>query len=99
MGSGLGEGSSKTHLHVGKALGYHSYPTRGLTITWASLQGAPMSTRGSLCASRYCGKNTGVIDESLYIYCLFTVHIYTVYLGYVIYLPSLVVRLVHRFRT
>ena len=42
-----------------------------------SLRGAPTRTRGSLRASRYLGKNTRVIDESLLISTLlFSFRIY-----------------------
>ena len=46
---GLPEGTSETHLHVGKAQGYPwSYPTRSLALARDSLQAAPTRTRGKL---------------------------------------------------
>ena len=65
---GLPEGRPETHLHVGKARGYPwSYPTGSLALARDSLRGAPTRTRGILRASRYLGKNTGVVDGSLHI--------------------------------
>ena len=67
-GRGLPNGTSETHLRVGKALSYPwSYLTRSLALVRDSLRGAPTRTRESLRASRYLGKNTRVIDGSLYI--------------------------------
>ena len=79
---GLPEGTPETHLHVGKAWGYpRSYPTEILALARDSLRGAPTRTRGSLHASRYLGKNTTVIDESLHISTLlFSFRIYIVYI-------------------
>ena len=51
-----------------KARGYpRSYPTGSLALARDSLRGAPTRTGGSLRASRYLGKNTGVIHGSLHI--------------------------------
>ena len=73
----LPEGTPETHLHVGKARGYPwSYPTESLALARDSLRGAPTRTRGSLHASRYLGKNTGVVDGSLHLYLIFTFRIY-----------------------
>ena len=75
---GLPEGTSETHLRVGKARGYpRSYPTKSLALARDSLRGAPMRTRESLRASRYLGKNTRVIEGSLHISTLlFSFRIY-----------------------
>ena len=76
--SGLLEGTPETHLHVGKARCYpRSYPTWSLALVRDSLRGAATRTRGSLRASRYLDKNTGVIDGSLHISIfLFSFRIY-----------------------
>ena len=83
-GRGLSEGTPETHLHVGKARGYpRRYPKGSLALARNSLRGAPTRTRGSLSASRYLGKNTGVVDGSLYISTLlFSFRIYIVILVY-----------------
>jgi hypothetical protein len=48
-GRGLPEGTTETHLRVGKDQGYpRSYPTRSLALAWDSLRGAPTRTRGKL---------------------------------------------------
>ena len=77
-GERSGRGTLETHLHMGKAGGYpRSYPTRSLALVRDSLRGAPTRTRGSLRASRYLGKNTGVVDGSLHISTLpFSFRIY-----------------------
>ena len=76
-GRGLSKGTPETHLRVGKAQGYpQSYPTRSLALMRDSLRGVPMRTWGSLSASRYLGKNTGVIDGSLHLYIIFTFRIH-----------------------
>ena len=79
-GRGLLEGTPETHLHVENDRGYpRSYPTRSLALARDSLRGAPTRSRGSLCASRYLGKNTGVVDGSLHISTLlFSFRIYIV---------------------
>ena len=48
-----------------------AWPLRG--IPWEGLQ---QGLGGSLSASRYLGKNTGVIDGSLHLYLIFTFRIY-----------------------
>ena len=76
-GERSGRGTPETHLHVGKSWGYPwSYPTGSFTLARHSLREAPTGTRGSLSASRYLGKNTGVIDGSLHLYLIFTFCIY-----------------------
>jgi hypothetical protein len=63
----------RPHLHMGKAWGYPwSYPTGSLTLARA-----PARTRGSLRASRYLGKNTRVVDGSLYLYLTLSFRIYS----------------------
>ena len=73
-------GLTRDPLHMGKARSYpRSYPTGSLALERDSLRGAPTRTRGSLHASRYLGKNTGVIDGSLHISTLLlSFHIYIV---------------------
>ena len=79
-GIGLLKGTPETHLCVGKAWGYlRSYLTRSLALVRDSLPGAPTRARGKLAASRYLGKKTRVIDQSLHISTLlFSFHIYIV---------------------
>ena len=70
----------ETHLHVGKARGYHvvtqpgAWPLQGIPC-----EGLQRGLGGSLRASRYLSKNTGVVNESLHISTLlFSFHIYIV---------------------
>ena len=85
---GLPEGTPKTHLRVGKTRGYpRSYPTGSLALARDSLRGIPCEglqrgLGGSLRASRYLGKNTGVVDEIL--------HISTLLFSFCIYIAILV---------
>ena len=67
-GRGLPEGTSETHLHVEKARCYPwSYPTGSLALARDSLRGLQRGLGGSLRASQYVDKNTGVVDGSLHI--------------------------------
>jgi hypothetical protein len=76
FGRGLPEGTSETHLRVGKARGYpRSYPTGSLALARDSLRGAPTRTRGKLerfSIPRYIG----VVDGSLHLYLILTFRIY-----------------------
>ena len=76
---GLPKDTPETHLCVGKAWGYsRSYPTGSLALARNSLRGAPTRTRER--ASRYLGKNAGVVDGSLHISTsLFSFRIYIDY--------------------
>ena len=105
VGSGLGEACRKAHRRPTCAWGrpgaIHgvtrpgAWPLRGIPC-----EGLQRGLGGSLSASRYLGKNTGVVDGSLHISTLlFTFRIYTPYLGCVLYFPSLVDRLVDRIGT
>ena len=60
-GRGLPEGTLETHLHVEKAR-VGAWPLGGIPC-----KGLQQGLGGSLRASRYFGKNTGVIDGSLHI--------------------------------
>ena len=53
----------------------------------------------SLRASRYLGKNTGVVDGSLHLYLIFSFRIYIATLVVCLTFSSLVDRLVDRFGT
>ena len=56
-------------------------PDQELGPCMGSLRGAPTRTRGSLRASRYLDKNTGVVDGSLHISTLlFSFRIYIAFL-------------------
>ena len=60
-GRGLPKGTLETHLHVGKAR-VGPWPLGGIPC-----KGLQQGLGGSLRASRYLGKNTGVVAESLHI--------------------------------
>ena len=77
-GRGLTEGTSETHLHVGKVRGYpRSYPTGSLALERDSLRGDPMRTRGKLARSLHI--STLLFSFCIYIVCitLFVVEIAT----------------------
>jgi hypothetical protein len=72
-----------------------AWPLRGIPC-----KGLQRGLGRNLSASRYLGKNTGVIDGSLHISTLlFIFRIYTMYLSCVLHFPSLVDRLVNRIGT
>ena len=99
-GRGLPEGTPETHLRVGKARAIHgvtrpgAWPLRGIPY-----EGLQRGLGASLRASRYLGKNTGVVDESLHISTLlFSFRIYIAILVCAL-LSLLSDRLVDRFGT
>ena len=93
----LPEGTSETHLCVGKARGYpQSYPTVAWPLRGIPYEGLQRGLGGSLSASRYLGKNTGVVDESLHPYLTLSFRIYIATSVVCFTFPSLVDRLVDR---
>ena len=74
-GRGLSEGTPETHFLMGKVQGYPRSYLTSLALVRDSLRGLG----GSLRASQYVGKNTRVVDGSLYIpTLLFSFRIYIV---------------------
>lgn len=76
-----------------------SYITWSLSLTWESKKGSAIRTREAYKLLDTSVKKTRVINDSLYLYRLFSFHIYIVYLVSMAYLPSLVNSLVERFGT
>jgi hypothetical protein len=90
-GRGLPEGTSETHLRLGKVQGYpRSYLTRSLALARASLGGASTRTRGKLACS---------IDRSLHLYLTLNFRIYIATSVVCFTFHSLVDRLIDRIRT